>query len=350
MKVKHKMVRTASLRVRGKANATLLANELTNDDFTEAFNARRNGTRLNRNHRGEQILGAVDAIASSVPHTNEAAKRARQDGEALQHYYGMASYFLTVTPDDQNSFVIRVLTGSEIHSGDDIDVADISDEQLSELAKKRDEIRITFPGMCAFYFEIVLDIITKYVIGYDLKTKCPMEQTGIFGKCEALALSVEEQGRGTLHSHMQIWVPEFNIWRDHELQSSIRDVGREAKTKIIEKVDQIVSTALLREGTCISEDGANKDVFKHECENTQACRYHRDLLPKVVDNQDLRYLRNRHGYNMNDQGTLAYCRRCKVHTWSSEKLVESFLIQGKNIPGLTKFPDNNAKRLKTMAM
>ena len=57
---------------------------------------------------GRRFLDAVDAIAQAVPHTNEAAKRARRDGEAHQHHFGMASYFLTVTPDDDNSFLVQV--------------------------------------------------------------------------------------------------------------------------------------------------------------------------------------------------------------------------------------------------
>ena len=55
------------------------------------------------------FLKAVDAITGSAPHTNEAEKKAKGDGEAMQHHFGAASYFLTVTSDDDNSFVVQVL-------------------------------------------------------------------------------------------------------------------------------------------------------------------------------------------------------------------------------------------------
>jgi hypothetical protein len=70
----------------------------------------------------------VDAIAQAVPHTNEAAKRARCDGEAHQHHFGTASYFLTVTPDHDNSFLLQVY--SLLTVDDDQPIATLTDEQL----------------------------------------------------------------------------------------------------------------------------------------------------------------------------------------------------------------------------
>jgi hypothetical protein len=67
------------------------------EDVTEAMGAARmnggvHGSSGGNGH-GRQFLNAIDAIAKAVPHTNEAAKRARQDGEAHQHHFGMPSFF-----------------------------------------------------------------------------------------------------------------------------------------------------------------------------------------------------------------------------------------------------------------
>ena len=50
-----------------------------------------------------------------------------------QHYFGTASYFLTVTPDDDNSFIVQVY--SQITVDDDRAIASLSDEELTLCAK-----------------------------------------------------------------------------------------------------------------------------------------------------------------------------------------------------------------------
>jgi hypothetical protein len=75
--MKQTMVRTAGYRVRNKAAAHTLAEEITADDVTEAIQSRLNGTIVEGNgttRHGSQFLKAVDAVAGAVPHTNEAAK------------------------------------------------------------------------------------------------------------------------------------------------------------------------------------------------------------------------------------------------------------------------------------
>jgi hypothetical protein len=62
----------------------------------------------------------VDTIARSVPHSSEAAKRGRLDGEVHQHYFRMPSMFLTIAPDDDNSFLVQVLAGVCVDGDEDI--------------------------------------------------------------------------------------------------------------------------------------------------------------------------------------------------------------------------------------
>jgi Helitron helicase-like domain at N-terminus len=164
------------------------------------------------NHNGgRHFLCAMDAIARAVPHTNEAAKRARRDGEAHQHHFGTASYFLTpVTPDDDNSFRVQVY--SQLTIDDDQQIAMLSDEQLMARAKQRTQLRLKYPGICAYFFEAVLKI--EEVIGWNMTEGKPREDmVGLFGVPQAFTASVEEQGRKTLHTHIQIWVQKFNRWR-----------------------------------------------------------------------------------------------------------------------------------------
>jgi len=70
--------------------------------------------------------------------------------------------------------------------------------------------------------------------------------------------------------------------------------------------------------------------------------------PVVVDDQKLRDLRHQDGYTLSE-GVLAHCPHCTM-TWTSSELVESYLLNKVKVPGLTKFPDNESRRLKAKAV
>ena len=188
MHVKQEMVRTASYKTRGKMSATDIAKNLTTEELEAAINSK--GRR--RTGPGGRFLNAVDAIARAVPHTNEATKKARLKGEAIQHKFGPASYFLTITPDDDGNFLVQILSG--IIVDDDQNIDDLSDAELAKRATRRTEIRLKFPGLCAFFFELVLDVIVEEVIGWDVNCENSRAQGGLFGKPQAFIIAVEEQG------------------------------------------------------------------------------------------------------------------------------------------------------------
>ena len=132
--------------------------------------------------------------------------------------------------------------------------------------------------MSAFYFELVLEIIIQDVVGWDLENQCPTEAPGLMGVPEALAASIEEQGRSTLHTHIQVWVQQYNDWRDDLYSSSPRE-RQSAKRKIEETMDAISSTALFSAKRCRFDHGSF-GAFPHACIQSD------DLLrsaPVVVD-------------------------------------------------------------------
>ena len=192
MLMKQQMVKTAGWKVRGNATAEALAEELSQEDVDAAISAKVNRTMHAMSGTGRQFLNAVDAIARSVPHSSEAAKRARCDAEAHQHHFGMPSMFLTVAPDDDNSFLVQVFLGVIVD--DDQDVQSLSDEELAAHAKHRTSLHLKYPGISAFYFELMLEIIIRDVVGWDLENQCPTDVPGLMGVPQAVAASIEEQG------------------------------------------------------------------------------------------------------------------------------------------------------------
>ena len=341
MVVKREMVRTAAFRSRNKANATQLATELTEEMVEEAINARANGSSYSRRPTaGDNYLKGVDAIAKSVPHTNEAAKRARQDGHGLQHEFGLSSVFLTFCPDDDNSFFLQMFSGVLID--DETPVSNLTDEQLLKRAKQRTELRIKNPGLCALFFEFVLEIIIEEVIGWNMKDGKARERGGLFGMPEAFVFAIEEQGRRTLHGHAQVWIRNFNGTREN-LHSLNRNVRRESERAIKELVDRTSSSRLVK----FANRRNLQDTFDHVCE-VQDKRRRRQ--PQIVDDQQLRNLRHCHGQKQNN-GVFAVCPHCTIGKWTAPQVLEVFLTKHKKVPNLSYFPDNNGpRRLKAMCV
>ena len=133
LSIKQSMVRSATWRVRNKCNARRIAEDLTFEEVSSAITARLRGKKRKRGDQGHELLNGVDAVARAVPHTNEAANQARRNGECLQHHFGTPSLFLTVTPDDDNSFIMQVYVQEIVDSSSP--VSSLTDEELAQRAK-----------------------------------------------------------------------------------------------------------------------------------------------------------------------------------------------------------------------
>jgi Helitron helicase-like domain at N-terminus/PIF1-like helicase len=343
MYMKQMMVRTAGWKVRNKADANLLANELTIEDVDAAidYSKYKRGTSMNENvFRGKRLLSAVDAISKAIPHTNEAAKDARRKAESLQHHFGCPTFFLTVTPDDDNHFLIQVLSRNMIDTDESID--EILDQQLYERGKKRTELRIKFPGICALFFELALNIIIREVIGWDEKKNMQLlGENGLFGDVAAFSLSVEEQGRRTLHAHILLWVTDLNKTREG-LFSTTKRAQEYATTKIVKVIDSIASSKCFYNDTPTLHISRRCNAFPHEC--TVVATNTREP-PVIVSDQELRYLRCKR----KQDSFLSYCTHC-TKTWNSTDFLSSYLSNTIKIENFSGLPDSEVRRLKSMAI
>ena len=139
--VRQQLLKTAKLQLRGKTKAATLANGLRIEDLDNAiwFQRRnvRSGTAASRT-----LLDAIDSCSRSLPHTKDAAKKARSTAESMQHNFGLGSWFLTVTFDDDNSFLVQVLSQTEVDGNQP--VSSLTDEELQDRAKKRTLLRLQF--------------------------------------------------------------------------------------------------------------------------------------------------------------------------------------------------------------
>ena len=341
MYMKQMMVRKANLKAREKGDSTLFAQELTFEDVNAAIHARRTRTQScnETNHPGGKFLGAIDVVCQTVPHSNEAARKARRNVECLQHHFGCPTFFLTVTPDDDNHFLIQVYT--DILIDDDTDIGSLSDEQLSVRAKKRTELRIKFPGICAYFFEIVLNIIIKDVIGWDETTEQPIAGfTGLFGTPTAFSETTEEQGRKTLHGHFLIWIAPLNALREL-LHAPGEKIRKQAASIIAAQLDNVASCKCFFNDDRHNRSRRDHRLFPHECKLKSTRNRHN---PKVISDQQLRDLR----LKGNSEKPFVFCPDCDKK-WTNKQLLSSYLTDIIKVPNFSGMPDN-VRRLKSMAI
>jgi Helitron helicase-like domain at N-terminus len=91
---------------------------------------------------------------------------------------------------------------------DKTDVHSLDSDEFTARAKLRTQLRLQYPGVCALYFELALQTIISEVFGWDLKLKRQIKPS-LFGAIPAFSCLIEEQGRGTLHAHCLVWIPNL---------------------------------------------------------------------------------------------------------------------------------------------
>mmetsp|Transcript_27225 Transcript_27225/g.75103 ORF Transcript_27225/g.75103 Transcript_27225/m.75103 type:complete len:145 (+) Transcript_27225:566-1000(+) len=116
---------------------------------------------------------------------------------ALQHKFGLASVFITVTLEDRNTFLVECYSQQDVN-GFAIDPMVLTSQVLKERA--------------ALNFEYALAVVIKEVIGWNVETHQPMEYPGMFGVPCAFGGRVEEQGRSLLHVNFTDFLDGFDTY------------------------------------------------------------------------------------------------------------------------------------------
>ena len=334
------MLRTASLTVEnGKIASTIV------DGLNDADDLQRAGIAHNRGSFGgttasRKYLKYVRNVAGSLPHSNESSGKAQMKMEAMCHNLGAPQVFLTITPDDDNSFLLQAFSACYI-DGDSTSVDILSDEDLRKKATARTTLRLKYPGISALVFEEVLEVIMEEAVGWDCKENRPNGKTGLFGSCFACTYVVEEQGRKSLHAHIMLWIRELKTLFKR-LDSNLNKERETIASKIADRFDTVASTGLIP--TCTATKRKLQIATDHKCE---VVNKKQRMLPKLVPEQQLRNLRHKDGFR-SVRGVFATCPHCTAGQFTNEQLIERYLIEGEQIKGLNKYPDPGTRRLHAM--
>lgn len=241
---------------------------------------------------GKKFLDSVEAVKRRMAHGNGAAQAARAKFLSLNHHFGCPKVLFTVAFDDALDIRILALSGME-DAAEWIDSLDTTPpEELHTEMDRLNTTRYRYPGLCAFNFESLMDVVLDKIVG-DNPTR-----TGIFGKLEAYGMAVEEQGRKTLHAHILVYTTDWGRVMEG-LHSNDARRRKWAEKQVTEFVDRVISTELTPNGTEVQK-----------CPNCKA-----DLT--YADDQRLRNLRHRHGCRY-EKGIFAACNTCRTEYQGDE--------------------------------
>ena len=287
--MKQWMLRFASFRIHNNTSVVNFANNLDLEDIRDILNQRKkNGSKYFgyiRYSSSSQFIHAIDAITKALPHTNASTRKNKNVGECLQHQFGIATLFITISPDDENNFLIQVRCGEDIKDNTFYN----DDNFLCIKAKERINLQVNFPRICALFFEEVLDVVIYELFGWDLVQEAPRDIfDSVFGKPSAFCMGIEEQASHSLHIHILLWIKGIN-----ELQmalcSGITIVQEKNKAKllIVQYFDSVASCSLVD----FPDSKMVHKCFNHDCN----CHWLQRRQFQEVEDQQLQNLWS-HGY------------------------------------------------------
>ena len=316
--MKQWMFRFALFWIHTSTSVENFAKNLDLEDIIDILNQRkRNGSSSFGSIRyssSSQFIYAIDAITKALPHTNASARKNKNVGECLQHHFGIATLFITISPDDENNFLIQVRSGEDVQDNTFYDV----DNVLRSKAKELINLRIQFLGICALFFKEVHDVVIYEPFGWDLVEEAPQDNfDSVFGKPSAFCMGIEEQACHSLHVHILLWIKETNELRI-ALCSGISTVQQQQKAKLLiaQYLDNVASCSLVD----FPDTKMVQKCFDHECN----CHWLQRRQFLAVEDQELRNLRQNAYHAQDKDRHIMNCQHCEKG-WSAEDMVLSYI-------------------------
>ena len=104
-RLRTKILRKSNLQINREQSVINIRKKVSSTNFALAMNAHAKGMQ-DGSVESNALIRSINSISRSLPHTNASVKRAKQYMESLQHQFGLGGIFLTVTPNDENSFFV----------------------------------------------------------------------------------------------------------------------------------------------------------------------------------------------------------------------------------------------------
>lgn len=209
-----------------------LLESLTSDDISTALvNISKGVYSKTDDQRVNTLMQNIRIVGGNVMGSAHSRSALRMKIHSLCFSVGLPSLFVTINPADIHSPVALYFAGINL------DLDNILPEQLAS-SYERAKIVANHPVATAKFFHYLIKNLLKCLV-----------QGGVLGPVKAYFGTVENQGRGSLHLHLLIWLNhEFT---PSQLKDKIQD--EDFRTKLLQYLEDIVKEDLdLFQGNAMS--------------------------------------------------------------------------------------------------
>ena len=291
------------------------------NDLTMAQQQQENNGTSNNSNCASAFLKSVTTSCKVLGHTTEAAKDARRKTYSMTEFFGPHSVFFTVTPCDECTYRVRLYAneGKPI----DLPLCDCDETECISDFTIRSKVRTTYPGACSLFYQAAIQSVYE-LLGWDPIKNCS-KRRGIFGDCIAIVRADEEQGRGTLHAHILVWIKNFA-----QISSKLFHPDEEMRNNARECLREFVDNNF-------TSDYGYDDSVQVTCKE---CGFSGSISDVLCESslQDLRDGRNKH-LCCELKGEILECKQCshRLSTVELNDIVEQFYREQYSSPPSDEF-------------
>ncbi|CAF4063150.1 unnamed protein product [Rotaria sp. Silwood2] len=185
---------------------------LNSNDIEMALNkSAKNTFNSTSNASIHKLLNHIKTIGGRVMGSTYSRTALRTRIHALIYNQGLPSIFLTLNPADIHSPVALYFAGAKL------DLDNIQIEQLMTTYKRAQIIASHPLATAKFFHTLITNILDTMIVG------------GVLGPIKAYFGTVENQGRGSLHLHLLIWLD--HDFKPSDLKEKIQNVDFREKLK-----------------------------------------------------------------------------------------------------------------------
>ena len=260
-----------NLRYEESVNMGSTYGKFTSEQLQSSIRAAQLKLSSGRLSASDQFLRSINAVCTNLPHSNQAAHDAKTDFFSYLVRFGLPALFVTISPDPKRCFWIQVhlLRNPSKFQGEEPNLQDISDDDLTLLYKQRCSDRLSYPGLCAEEYIAICDVFIKDILRWDCENHASTG-IGLFAITEAFTGTTEEQGRKDLHSHFMIWLRGWNKFASRVMQKIGTKKDRTRDIKMFKQFVNHCSSATTFQDFERDKPFSLIPVFEHEdCRNAR---------------------------------------------------------------------------------
>lgn len=192
--------------------------------------------------------------------SNLSRTRARHDIFGFLCDLELSSSFFTVSPNSAGTFIIAEKSGKLSR-----DAVIEANWMLLPNRGERKAIAASHPMECARYFERIVNVVIRDILGWNQKMHRPKRGGGIFGVVRAFGAAAETQQAGALHVHFVVW--PHGIHTTSTAAQNAMETNPSFRSRIVDFANTIATTlvpCVQKENICYHHESGSLQLLHLE--------------------------------------------------------------------------------------